>query len=418
MRLPILLEKLRGSLWFIPGLCVAVSIGLSYLTIFLDRQELGIFFAFGGQADGAREMLSAIASSMIGLTGIVFSVTIVVLQLASQQFSPRVLRTFLRDRHSQLALGVFIATFTYALLVLREVRVETENGDGFVPGLSVAVAFGLVILSLGFFVHYINHIAQAIRIATITRSIAEETHGTIERLFTDAHRDAPLSLPARADVKQLPSTSAGVLTMVDLTRLLAVARRCDSIVEICPSIGDFVPRGTPLIKVYGDTSTSDEELLDAVELGSERTMQQDPAFGFRQLVDIAERALSPGSNDPTTAVQCIDHLHDLLRQLAGIQFPSGQWLDEDGKLRVVLAVTTWEEYVGLACEEIRRYGRNSLQIHRRLRAMLEDLMTVALPERKDVLREQLTLLDVSAERDIDDPQDRAAAREPDASGLS
>lgn len=416
MKLFYLREHLRSSLWFIPTLCVIGVVALAFALVRVDRR-IGSDFLFDAGADGARSVLSTISSSMITFTGLVFSITIVVLQLASQQFTPRVLRTFLRDRHSQLALGVFVATFTYALIILREVRSEEAPGGAFVPGLAVGVAFILVMLSLALFVDYIHHIAQSIRVGSITNSIGSETRDAISDIYDHEHTDKPLPLPAGKEIETVPSPRSGVVTGLDRDRLVSLAATTGSVVEIVEGIGDFVPRGAPLLRLHGGDVEPTSAFTDCVGLGAERTMQQDPAFGFRQLVDIAERSLSPAVNDPTTAVQCLDEIHDLLRSLARRAFPSGQRFDKDGNLRLAFPVMTWDGYVSLAFNEIRYYGRDSIQVHRRMRSVLLDLESAVDPGRLPPLRRQLRLLDAAAERHLVDEDDRAEAREADDQGL-
>lgn len=411
-------ENLRGSLWFIPTLCVALAVALGTGLTYVDRHSEGFSFAFGGGAESARGFLSTIASSMITFTGLVFSITIVVLQLASQQFSPRVLRTFLRDRHSQLALGIFTATFTYALVVLREVRAEDGPGEAFVPGLAVTGSFVLVMLSLAVFVDYIHHIAQSIRVGSITTQVGDETHRAIADIYDHAHVAPPVPLPAGGRTTTIAAPERGVIQGLDRDRLTELAAEHDLVVEIVPAIGDFVPQGTTVMRLHGDPLPRDvHPFLDAVAFGMERTMRQDPAFGFRQLVDIAERSLSPAINDPTTAVQCLDELHDLLRQLATKAFPSGQRLDAEGRVRLTFPVTTWDSYVSLACDEIRNYGKTSIQVHRRMRSMLADLLTVAEGDRRAAVTKQLELLERSADMHLDHEEDRTSARQGDEQGL-
>lgn len=417
MKLFRLRESVRGSLWFIPGLCVIGAILLGFLLTYVDHRVEELQFAFGGGPDSARGFLSTIAASMITFTGLVFTITIVVLQLASQQFSPRVLRTFLRDRHSQVALGVFTATFTYALVVLREVRGEDGLNGPFVPALAVTASFLLVMLSLALFVHYINHIAQSIRVGSITKAVADETRRAIADVHDDEQVTDARPLPSALDTETILSPRRGVLQALDRERLTHHAYENDVVVEVVPAIGDFVPEGSILMRIHGRAKISSDHLISAVAMGTERTMAQDPAFGFRQLVDIAQRALSPSTNDPTTAVQCIDEIHDLLRRLGTRPFPTGQRLDESGKLRLSYPVTPWEAYVSLACDEIRHYGQGSIQIHRRLRSMLLDIIEIVPDERRDPLAKQLELLDDAAEKHLDTEHDVRAAKEPDEQGV-
>lgn len=417
MRIFYLREHLRGSLWFIPTLCVVFVIVLAEILTRIDRDHPNAISFFEGGAESARGLLSTVSSSMITFTGLVFTITIVVLQLASQQFSPRVLRTFLRDRHSQFALGVFVATFTYALMILREVRSPSGNGEEFVPNISIAAAAVLVILSLALFVDYIHHIAQSIRVGTITSSIGDETRSAIADIYDHEHTDEPVPLPSGVSVTTVTSPRSGVITSLDRDRLVSIARESDTVIEVVPAIGDYVPQGAPLLRIHGDGPMRHAPFTDCIALGMERTMQQDPAFGFRQLVDIAERGLSPAVNDPTTAVQCLDEMHDLLRRLATRAFPSGQRFDSERTLRLAFPVVSWEGYVSLACDEIRHYGRESIQIHRRMRSMIADLLTVAPEDRRAPLERQLELLDAAADRHLADEADRISARQGDEQGI-
>lgn len=412
-------ENLRTSLWFIPTVCVLLSILLAVVLGRLDaRVDSGWLesFTFRGDADNARTFLTTIATSMITFTALVFTITIVVLQLASQQLSPRVLRAFLRDRLSQVSLGVFVATFTYSLVVLRELRPDAaQPGGQFVPNISITVGFALVLLSIAFFVAYIHHIAQSIRIGNLAELIAQETDDAIHDIYDHDEVASRVEAPHGPPDQVIVSKGRGVLAAVDRDGLVAVAAGEDAVVKVIPAVGDFVPRGAPVMEVYG-TALS-EDVAGFLALAPERTMAQDPAFGFRQLVDIAQKALSPAVNDPTTAVQAIDLVHDLLRRLATRPFPSGQRADNDGKVRLFFPVMTWDAYVHLACDELRHYGATSLQVMRRLRAMLEDVHHVAPAERKPVLEKQIGLLDTGIARTWADVEDQRLGAIADAQGL-
>ena len=416
-------EALRSSLWFIPALCEFAVVVLAVATTEVDRHagpQGHVVFAFSGGPQSAQIILSTIAASMITFTGLVFSIIIVVLQLASGQFSPRVLRTFLRDRTSQFALGVFVATFTYALVVLRSIRLTTPTSAPFVPGLSISVAFALVLFSLGVFVNYIHHIAQSIRVVSIIDSVANETRRLINELYPrNVDPSTSMELPhGIGQPRMIGAPRAGVVLDMDKMGLVQVASNNDAVIELIPAVGDFVPKGAPLILVWdGDQLLPDEEATALIDLGIERTMQQDVAFGLRQIVDIAERALSPAVNDPTTAVQAVDRIHDLLRQLADRPFPPGSLGDREGHVRLTFPTATWEGYVELGVQEIRQYGSGSLQVARRLRAMLEDLLTVAPEPRRAALRTQLAELDAAVRRGFRDPADQALAREADEQGI-
>ncbi len=390
-------SRLLSGYWFIPTAILLVVSALAFALVELDSRLAadGRQVGFTGGPDSARELLSAVASSTLTLAALVFSVTVVVLQLASGQFSPRVLRTFLRDLRNQAALGVFLATFMYALLVLREVRGEDGTVDKFVPGVSVAFSFALVVLSIGFFIQYIHNITGSIRVIEIIDQVSRETADAIERMHA---RDAvagnqevgPASVALRSETR-------GVVTSVAVDTLLQVARRCGVSLAVVPRAGEFVATGMPLITVHGDTSRlGDDDKRDirrSIRLMKERDLAEDPAFGFRQLVDIAERALSPGVNDPTTASQCLDHLHDLLRRLAERPLPPARVETATGDARVVVPQPTWDDYVALALDEIRHWGAGSIQIHQRMGSILDDLASTVRADRLAVLDERRRMLD-------------------------
>lgn len=419
------LEKLRAGLWFVPTLFVTLAAALAAIMNRVERsvdtQGLGVL-AYGGEAGSAQDLLSTIASSTLTLAGVVFSSTIVALVLASGQFSPRLLRTFLRDRGNQVSLGTFLATFIYALLVLRTVRVGTDSSEAFVPGLSITVAIIASLASLGLFVYFVDHIAQSLRVVSVIESVAEETRAAIEanhpdgRLGEDDRPQVDAGPEAPPDVV-ICSTKAGVLVGIDLDDLVMLACTHDCRLQLIPRIGDWVPQGYPLVHVWGGTDLDEVALRSHLRLAAERTMNQDVAFGFRQLVDIGEKALSSSLNDPTTAVQALDRIHDLLRRLANRPFPDGQHRDEGATVRLIHPVATWEDYVALGFDEIRQYGADSLQVHRRLQATIEDLLNVTPAGRMPILRQQQGLLDALAERTFPDEYDRRSAGCSDSQGM-
>jgi uncharacterized membrane protein len=349
-------------------------------------------FLFAGGPEGARALLSAIVTSMISFTGLVFSITIVVLQLTSSQFSPRVIRTFLEDRFNQLALGVFVATFVYSLAVLRSVR-GTAQVNPFVPHIATTVAFGFVLASVVVFLSYINHIAQSIRAATIIDRIGGETRALLNRRHpADAEPLSPTT-PPTGPVHQITAEAAGVVQSIEDDALLNLAEQHHVTVCLLRAVGEFVPAGSPLLNVYGEDPPRDDRLRAAIHTGRERSLDEDVGFGLRQLVDVAERALSPGVNDPTTAVQAIDQLHDLLRHLATRPLPPRQRLTKDGRLAVDIPQPDFAGYLHLAVDEIAHWGADYERIQRRLRVMLNDLYVAALPEHRPALSRALSRLD-------------------------
>jgi uncharacterized membrane protein len=412
-------EWLNTGLWFLPMVWAIGAMVAATLMVELDQQTGGddpSWLVFGRGEASARAVLAVIAGSTITFTGTVFSITIVALQLASTQFSPRVLRTFLRDRASQHCFGVFVATALYSLMVLREVGSEVD-----VPGLAVTGSFALVVASIFAFVFLVHHVSQSIRAVSIMEAVAAETRASIRENFpldyVDDFGDAePPSGPPTQVI--LLERGPGDLLGVDENDLVRIAQRHGAVFELLPTVGDYLPSNVPVLAVHGgDGTVATPEILPHIGIGPERTLYQDTAFGFRQLVDIAEKALSPAINDPTTAVQAIDRLHDLLRRIAVRPLPSGRWGDADGTLRLLITQPRWEDYVHLAFDEIRHFGIASLQIPRRLRAALLDLKGAAPPERHAVLDEQLAALDEAVSREYEVPEERRMARRADSQGL-
>lgn len=410
VRLAGLRERLNTSLWFLPTVFAlgALVLGMVMLSIDRELQANGgsFFFVYGGTAEGARNVLSTVAQSMLTFTGLVFTVTMLVLQQAASQLSQRVLRTFLADRQNQVVLGLFVATFVYTLVVLRDVR-ASGAGFAFVPALSVWLAFVLLGASVLAFIYYINHMGHAIRASTVIANIADDTEAAIDRAYPEEPKGALESRESNERVEQLRASRrwrtidaerGGSVLEYSEERIVHAAQKAEVLVEMVPTVGDFVPRGTVLFRIEDKHDGAplpelDAELRAAVAFGRERTMTQDPAYGFRQLVDVASRALSPGTNDPTTAVQAIDRLHDLLLRLAGRPMPSPVVDDEDGQARLIVHHRAWARYVRLAVEEPRLYGERHIQVVQRLRVMLESLAEHCPDERLGVVRRELILLE-------------------------
>jgi uncharacterized membrane protein len=364
------------------GLVVSVA------TIAVDR-ALGFDIIprwLTGGPDAAMGILTTIAVSMVSLATLVLTITMVVVQLAMGQFSPRIVQTFLRDRPSQFSIGLFVATFAHAMVAMREVRFE---GEGQVPGIAIAIGYLLVLTSIAMLVIYVHHIGRSLRVSALIELVGNDTR----RLLDDQYPNVR-SNDHEEDLDVIVAPSSGVLVTIDRDRLVDLARSADCVVHVLPAIGTFVPSGAPLMRVEGPVARLDRERATAA-LGSalERNLDQDIAYGFRMLVDMAERALSESPFvDPTTAVQALDRLHDGLRQLAVRELPDGRWYDEAGRLRLTVPVMDWDAYVHLAFDEIRLAGARSPQVSRRLVAAMQDLLEVAPPERRCVLEQQLELL--------------------------
>jgi uncharacterized membrane protein len=329
----------------------------------------------------------------------------VVVQLAMGQFSPRIVQRVLRDKPSQLAIGLFVATFVFAMLALREVT-NRGDGTGQVPGIAVVTAFLLVLVSIAVLVMYVHHIGQSLRVSSLIELVGKDTRKLIDSKYPD---EGPALEHAPGSPAVVKGRKSGVIIAVGFEQLVEEARRADCVLELVPALGEFVPAGAPLFRVHGEpTGLEEDRLHEALVVGLEPTLDEDVAYGVRLLVDIAERSLADSPfQDPTTAVQAIDRLHNILRQLARRPFPDGHHRDEAGELRLTVRSMSWEAYVHLAFDEIRLVGAGSPQVPRRLKAALTDLRSIAPSERVAVIDHQLELLAAATEAAI-----RTTARPP------
>jgi uncharacterized membrane protein len=412
-----LFRHIQTSLWFVPVACVLAGVLLSFGTIALDRANdyKLIPTAFTGGPDAALAILSTIAASMVSLTALVLTVTMVVVQLAMGQFSPRIVQTILQDKPSQLAIGIFVATFAHAMLAMREVSFEQ---GGHVPGLAIVVAYVLIVISIVVLVLYVHHIGRSLRVSALIELVGGGTRRVLDRLYPEQPSD--LALPR--DPRVIVAEKSGVVVRVEHDGLVQEAQHADCLLELIPAVGEFVPAGGPLFRLHGDAH--DIARIDAgkvtkfIALGPERTLEQDVAYGLRMLVDIAERSLSDSPfQDPTTAVQAIDRLHDCLRQLSCRQLSNGRHYDDAGEVRLVVPAMDWDAYVKLAFDEIRISGAGSPQVTRRLAAALEDLKTVVPADRRPALDRQLELLESLAREAMFDDRDIEMALRPDRLGM-
>jgi uncharacterized membrane protein len=404
-------SKVQSSLWFIPVLCVLIGAALSSGSIAIDEAtnyDL-VSSSLTGGPDAALQILSTIAASMVSLAALVLTITMVVVQLAMGQFSPRIVQTFLRDKPSQIAVGLFIATFVHAMLTLREIR-----GSATVPGLSIAVAYVLVVISVVVLVLYIHHIGRSLRVSALIELVGSETRTLLDREYPNR-----TEVRTSSDDRVIVAPRSGVVSFIERDRLVAQAVEWDCTLRLIPPLGAFVPAGAPLFRVDGDLDRMDPRaVVKAVRLGLERTLDQDVAFGLRMLVDMAERSLADSPFvDPTTAVQAIDRLHDCLRQIAQRELPDGRYRDEHGRVRLVVPVMDWDAYLHLAFDEIRIAGAGSPQISRRLTAALQDLETVVSGDRLAAVRRHRELLSDATNAVVTDADDLDFALRPDRQGI-
>lgn len=400
-RLRIRWVHVRDSLWFLPGVLTLGAAALAVLMTHLEKRGIigtgdPYHWLFGSGVEGARGVLSAIAGGLITVTGVVFSVTVVALQLASSQFTPRVLRHFTADRANQAVLGVFIGTFTYSLLVLRVVRSEADDEQAFVPRISVALAVGLVLVSIGFLIFFINHASRSIQVSVILARVTGLTLSQIERLFPATvgepfrPSDPDANVPS-GDPAYVSAIEAGYLQAVGGEGLLALGEECGVVIRMERRIGEHVLPGSRIAAVWPEDRVDDavvDRIRTAFVLGSERTPDQDVEFGIIEIADIAVKALSPGINDPTTASHCIDRLAELLLAL-GTREPPRDLRTDGGTVHFIARHLEYERAVALAFDPIRHFGSDNPVIVSKLREALEQLLELVPPARHAPLRARM-----------------------------
>jgi uncharacterized membrane protein len=405
---------LASSLWIVPVLGMALALGVAPLLRRFDAATRWTFFGFG--PEGARAVMAGLVASVFTFVVFVFSILLVAVQIASANLSPRVIAGILAHRPVRVCLGLMVFTFVYGLSVLG--RIEATA-----PQLPVAVVVASSLASIVAFLYLIDHLGRRLRPVSVVSQVARDGARVIESIYPDLIGPSPEEAGRPALGDQAPrqlvrSRAGGVVLAFDVAGLVAMARAADGVIELVPQVGDFVATGDPLFRVLGGRGTVDEELLhQSIALGGERTIEQDPAFPFRIIVDIASKALSPAINDPTTAVLALDQLHHLLRSVGVRKLDTGLVRDRDGRPRLVYRTPDWEDFVALAVTEIRHFGASSIQVARRLRAMLQDLIRAVPAERRPLLEAELRRLQRAAERAFSDPEDRAQAGEGDSQGL-
>ncbi|WP_019586095.1 DUF2254 domain-containing protein [Deinococcus apachensis] len=412
-RLVALWNSVQGSFWFLPAVMALGAALLAEGAVNVDERVSpgalrGFAWVYAGSADGARSMLGAIAGSVIGVAGTTFSITIAALSLASSQMGPRLLEHFTRDRGNQLTLGTFIATFAYALLVLRTVRSGDENL--FVPHLAVTLGLGLALLSLAVLIYFIAHIAGGINVGHVIRLVSRELEGTIGEQFPGRDGPAPptVPVPTEAPAEEVRARDGGYLQALDTRRLLRLARDQGAVIRLTVRPGDFV---FPGMVVAHTSPAAVAGVRDSLVTGPRRTSRQDVEFTARQLVEVAVRALSPGVNDPFTAIAVLDHLGAALCQLSARDMPPGEFW-ADGKLRLVVPVTSYAGLTDVMFHQIRQNGASHPAVMLRL---LEVLAAVAeqerAPERRASLRRHADLALRAALRETGEEADRRELEE-------
>jgi uncharacterized membrane protein len=404
----------HNSIWIFPSL----SIILGLLTVIvLNRIDRALGWQINISDETARIVMSTIAASLFTLVVVGSSAVLLVVQLASAQLTPRVITLVYRNPVRKLSLSLFVFSFTFSVGVL--VRIE-----GSVPLLTAyAAAYGFM-ANLALFLYFIDSIGKTVRPSSALRMVALAGRDVIHAVYPSRLTvQQPVVLKALEGLHGTPLRTIlndvdGVVLAFDLKGLVSLAERSNCIIELVPEVGDFVAAGDPLLKVFeGGENLTDESLRRSIALGQERTLEQDPMFAFRIIVDIASKALSPAINDPTTAVLAIDQIHHLLREVGRRSLAEGRETDSKGQLRLAYRTPNWEDFVHLAVTEIRQYGRDSIQVMRRLRAMLENLIDTLPDRRAPLLRQELQLLELSSKRIFPDPADQALAESADLQGM-
>lgn len=419
-----LLDQLRTSLWFLPCAILAGAGLLALAMLRLDR-ALGpahpvMDWAFDAGPEAARTVLATIAGSMVTVAGVVFSIAIVVLTLAASQYSPRVIRNFMRDRLSQVVLGVFAGVYVYCLLVLGAVDGDGDGG-GWVPRLATSVGMASAVAAIVMLVLYIHHIARAIQAVHILAAAANETMQAITTLFPEGLGEEPPPGARPPVTDAAPATlvrarRSGYLQRVDVERLLRLAEHAGAVVQLHCQVGDFVAEGDVLAAVHGvEAAPPIRPLQRAFAIGRFQTVEQDPGYGLREIVDVALRALSPAMNDETSASEAIDYIGAVLARLAARPQPACQRY-RHGACRVVVRAPTFEWLLGLGFGQIVRLGTASPDILQRVLHALQEVATRACdPGRRAAVAAMAERVARSAEAGIVDADDRrrtvARARE-------
>ncbi len=371
---------------------------------------------FGYTPDGARAVLGALAGSMLSFIVFVLSATLIVVQLAAGQMTPRVIALVFALPLVKVTLAAFTFTLTYTLAALA--RVEERVPDLHV-GVAVAMNLGCIV---GFFV-FAQRLSTVLRPSTMLQLVAGRGRAVIADVYPTAYDPARPEGPTRAPlppgpVQVVPYTGpAGSVLAVSTADLARLAGAADAVVELVPQVGDFLAPGDPLVRVVGSKPIDAAAVRGCVAVGAERTLEQDPRFVFRVLVDVANKALSPAINDPTTAVLALDQIASLLLALGRRRLDEGVVRDAAGAVRAVYGTPDWPDFVTLAVSEIRHYGAGSIQVNRRLRALLDHLIRELPATRHPPLREELTLLGRAVERGFTDETDRKRAAVGDQQGV-
>jgi len=404
---------IQNSIVLLPVMGLVAGLIVTWLLHSIEK-KMGLQSSFSAEA--ARMVIGTLAAAMLTFIVFLSSTLLVAVQLASAQLTPRVIAFVFRDPVTKGSLTVFVFTFTLSLAVL--LRIEDT-----VPLVSPKLATWGCVASLCAFFYLIDHVGKFLRPSGVLKEIGAAGGKVIESVYPRLLAEAPETRRAFLDfldeepVLTVANPKAGVVLAFDAKGLASVARSAGCLIELVPQVGDFVAAGDPLFRVFQNgKGVSAKRLCHCVAVGQERTQEQDPALAFRIIVDIAAKGLSPAINDPTTAVLAIDQIHHLLRKIGKRRLDEGV-RDEEGRIRLVYRTPDWEDFVELAITEIRQFGGSCIQIVRRLRAMLENLIETLPEERTAPLRRELAVLQRTVDRLFPEPEDRALAAAGDSQGM-
>jgi uncharacterized membrane protein len=405
---------IRNSIVVLPVLGIVAGITTIRLLHSVE-QQLGWPSSLSPEA--ARIVVGTLSAAMLTFIVFLSSTLLLAVQLASGQLTPRIIAFVFRDPVTKFSLTVFVYSFTLSLAVL--IRIEDR-----VPGLTSRLAIWGCVASLCTFFYLIDHVGKVLRPSGVLKAIGAKGRQVIESVYPRRYGELPeqprdvADFPNEEAAQITPSSRGGVVLAFDMQGLGLLAIKADCLIEMLPQVGDFVAAENPIFRIYhGGETLSADALCHYVALGQERTIDQDPAQAFRIIVDIASKALSPAINDPTTAVLAIDQIHHLLGKVGGRHLDEGVIRDKRGRVRLIYRTPGWEDFVHLAVTEIRHFGGQSIQVVRRLRSMLENLIETVPEERAVLLRQELNILQRTAERYFLEPEDRALASGSDSQGV-
>jgi uncharacterized membrane protein len=406
---------LRSSLWIIPICAVVFHLVVSRVIHQLDARLDWAGANYG--LEGAKALSGAVITLTLSFIVFTFGSLLVAIQVASGQYTPRIIATtLLRDNVIRGTVGFFVFTLLFAVKALNNITVT-------VPQLVVFITGILGLLCIAAFLFLIDYAARLLRPVSLVKRVGEAELKVMASVYPEKLGTVPIAAVAPRDIS-LPTRTvlhrgrSGIVLAVNVPRLIAEAKKVGGVIEFAPQVGDFVGADEPLFLLHGGAAAVDDSVLrSSVIFGSERTMEQDPLFGIRVLVDIAIKALSSAINDPTTAVLAIDQLHRLLRRAGTRNLRTDSILGPSGTLRVIFRTPDWNDFVHLAFTEIRHYGASNIQIARRLRAMIINLANTLPAVRHAALRQELDLLDQMLEKLYVLPEDLTLARIPDSQGL-